>query len=119
MKFSLEYRVAQVPHQRGGQWFVVPYPHLKYVRLHFMFGARLLHTSNVVFTNVAPRVLFPPVLRNPDDGPGVVVRIGVLAARRFKTFVVCATVLLLQHSSANVSYCTMLLLLPCNSQIES
>jgi len=49
---------------------VVPDPHLKSVPTHFMFGLRLLHTSNIVFKKCGPPCAFwTPLLRNPGDGP--------------------------------------------------
>ena len=51
-----------------GQW--CPAPHLKSVPSHFMFGPRLLHTSNIVFLKcAAPCGFWPPLLGNPGDGP--------------------------------------------------
>ena len=43
--------------------------HLKSVSAHFMFGPRLLHTSNIISKKCAPLWFLVPLLRNPGDGP--------------------------------------------------
>jgi len=44
-------------------------PHLKYVISHFMFGPHVAAYIQYCIKNVAPLVVFPPLLRNPGDGP--------------------------------------------------
>jgi len=34
-----------------------------------VLAPRLLHTSNIIFKNVAPFCFLAPLLRNPGDGP--------------------------------------------------
>jgi len=56
------FTVLQGRHQRGP---VVPGLPILYVCPHFMFGPRLLHTSNILFKNVPPPCGFwPPCCEN-------------------------------------------------------
>ena len=67
--FELSVRITilkytQYRRQRGVQ--LCPAPHLKSVPPHFMFGPPLLHTSNIVFKNVASLLVFGPLLRKTE-----------------------------------------------------